>query len=324
MENEDNAPGASGGETDYSLEGAANKLMAAMSDEDLTLTNTDPDDEGEGERAAAPEPESEETGDLPDDGEVLEVAEDQGDDTDKPEPTTRLRDGTEVPIAELKKAYAAQKEFEQRQSQFETRAQQFAQQEQFVNQVLPLAIATLEQQIPPEPDASLLQTDPIAHYEQTVARQAGLAKIQQLTAAQEAAKHSLAQRTQQETESYIKREQEHLFQKLPELKDTSKRRDFYEKTVLATAREYGFSDQEVNQTYDHRLIVMIRDAAAYRALQAQKPVVQKKVEQAAPMQRPGKRVSSSEQQSQARVEKFQRLRRTGSVDDAASLISDFL
>jgi hypothetical protein len=323
MENEDNAPGATGGEIDHSLDGAASRLMAAMSDEDLTLTNSEPDDEGEGERAAAPKPESEEPGDLPDDGEALEVAEDQGD-TDKPEPTTRLRDGTEVPIAELKKAYAAQKEFEQRQSEFQARAQQFAQQEQFVNQVLPQAIAVLQQQIPPEPDPSLLQTDPIAHYEQTVARQAGLAKLQQLQAAQDAEKHRLVQRTQQETENYIKREQEHLFEKLPELKDVSKRREFYEKTVLATAREYGFSEQEVNQTYDHRLIVMIRDAAAYRALQAQKPVVQKKVEQAAPMQRPGKRVSSSEQQSQARVEKFNRLRRTGSVDDAAALISDLL
>ena len=47
-----------------------------------------------------------------------------------------------------------------------------------------------------------------------------------------------------------------------------------------TSKNYGFSNEELGNVYDHRLVKMMQDAAAYRDLKAQKPAVTKKVQDA--------------------------------------------
>ena len=43
------------------------------------------------------------------------------------------------------------------------------------------------------------------------------------------------------------------------------------------SKNYGFTDAELGNVYDHRLVKMMKDAAAYRTLQAQKPAVTQKL-----------------------------------------------
>jgi hypothetical protein len=88
----------------------------------------------------------------------------------------RLRDGTEVSEGELKKAYGRQEEFKREQAAFEAeRAKvqaeftRIRQQEQFFAQQMPVVLATLEQQIPPPPDETLRDVDPIAYATQRFA-----------------------------------------------------------------------------------------------------------------------------------------------------------
>lgn len=273
------------------------------------------EDSSEEDRAADPAPESDEDGDA--------QAEHGDDHESEPSNKVRLRDGTEVEIGELKKAYAAQREFEQRQQQFQAEAQKVAQQQQFFQQVLPQAIALLEQNVPPEPDPELLRTDPISHYEQTVARQNAIAKLNQMQSAQQAHQQQQSQTQKQYVQQYVAREREQLIEKMPELKDPAKRQEFGNKFV-ETAKSYGFRDDEIANAFDHRLVLLARDAAAYRELQAQKPVAEKKTSNASPVVRPGKRVSPSEQASRDRSEKMKRLRETGSADVAAELIADLI
>jgi hypothetical protein len=47
-----------------------------------------------------------------------------------------------------------------------------------------------------------------------------------------------------------------------------------------TSKHYGFSNEELGNVYDSRLVRMMKDAAAYRDLQAQKSVVTKKAQDA--------------------------------------------
>lgn len=301
---------------------SATDAIAAMLDDEpefqgeTSQDQTDPQqDDSDGERAAAQSPQSDEDGDAQaDEGEYQEPGASN---------KVRLRDGTEVEIGELKKAYAAQREFEQRQQQFHAEAQKLAQQQQFFQQVLPQAIALLEQNVPPEPDPELLRTDPISHYEQTVARQNAIAKLNQMQSAQAAHQQQQTQTQQQYVQQYVARERQQLIEKMPELKDPAKRQEFGNKFV-ETAKSYGFRDDEIANAFDHRLVLLARDAAAYRELQAQKPIAERKTSNAAPVVRPGKRVSPSEQAQRERSEKFKRLRETGSADVAAELIADLI
>lgn len=45
-------------------------------------------------------------------------------------------------------------------------------------------------------------------------------------------------------------------------------------------KNYGFSQDELNNVYDHRLVLMMKDAAAYKELQSKKAEVTKKVDNA--------------------------------------------
>jgi hypothetical protein len=47
-----------------------------------------------------------------------------------------------------------------------------------------------------------------------------------------------------------------------------------------TSKSYGFTQDELNNVYDHRLVKMMRDAAAFKDLQAKKPEVTRKAEAA--------------------------------------------
>lgn len=69
---------------------------------------------------------------------------------------------------------------------------------------------------------------------------------------------------------------------------TELQKDGIDKPKLAKIYEnvnklYGFSAEELGNVYDHRLVRALRDAAAYRELQAQKGQVTKKVAQAPKM-----------------------------------------
>jgi hypothetical protein len=59
------------------------------------------------------------------------------------------------------------------------------------------------------------------------------------------------------------------------------------------ARNLGFQDAELNAIYDHRYMLILSDAARYRALQAAAPQALKQVRQAPPMAKPGSRVDSN-------------------------------
>jgi hypothetical protein len=258
---------------------------------------------------------------------------------------TTLRDGRRIRVAEAKKAFGeleelranlpnivAQHAQQQAQQIVQQRTAQIAQQEQLFSQVLPAAMQLLQANIPPEPDPALLQSDPIAHYEQTVARNAKLVELQKMQAAAAAHRQQAAQVQQANLNTYLTEQRSRLVEKIPDLA-AGKAKEVYQGFV-DTASQYGFTPEEVNQVYDHRLLHMVHDltsqARELKALKAEqakaKAVAQKKVEAAppvAPVQQPGRRVSSNEAADRAREDQFQRLRsRGGRLEDAARLLMD--
>jgi hypothetical protein len=83
--------------------------------------------------------------------------------------------------------------------------------------------------------------------------------------------------------------------------------------------DYGFSAEETGQIMDHRMFKVAQDALKYRKLQAEKPALNKKVVQAAKQLKPGGRKAKNQQSEQHR-QKMDRLRKSGSLDDAVSAI----
>jgi hypothetical protein len=64
-------------------------------------------------------------------------------------------------------------------------------------------------------------------------------------------------------------------------------------------KQYGFSNEELSNVYDHRLVQMMRDATAYRALKAKTPEVTRKVTSAPPM--PSKQATPAAERKQQAI-----------------------
>lgn len=195
-------------------------------------------------------------------------------------------DGAEIeaPIAELKAGYLRHADYTQKTQQLgEERKQAAEQVAQQLQKVQTFAheqaqLINLQEQLALYQKAdwnALYQQDPAeagrlqAQWRQTEAKAQEVARSYQLKAQQfEADRVAEFQKRTQEARQALEREipgfgQEQL------------------KAMRETGRAHGFTDAELAQVADARTLKVLHEAAQWRALQAQKPVVQKKV-QAAP------------------------------------------
>ncbi len=114
----------------------------------------------------------------------------------------------------------------------------------------------LREVIPPEPDPTLIQSDPQQYqYLQAMHQKMtnGLNGVIKQT--RELAKQ-YAQSSQEEQEQFeVRRQVYELVSAMPELRDPQKRTEFLE-IVRNTARHFGFSDEDIKTTVDNRILRM--------------------------------------------------------------------
>lgn len=135
-------------------------------------------------------------------------------------------------------------------------------------------------------------------------------QVQQLSQAEQAKAH----------EAYLREQQETLLAKLPEWKD-AKKSAAEKQAIRDVLKDMGYTDAEMNIT-DHRAILLAREALKYRQLTKAAQAASKKVE-TLPQKvvRPGSGAAPS---LDKRGAAFQRLSKTGRVEDAAAVFASIL
>lgn len=113
-----------------------------------------------------------------------------------------------------------------------------------------------------------------------------------------------------------------LYEKLPTWQDPKQREADIGK-VQGYLSEIGYQENEFQET-DHRLMLALLDAAKYREMQSQATKVVKKVKKAPQVTKPGKKASKADIDARARKEKIQRLRSSGSEEDALEVFKMFV
>lgn len=140
---------------------------------------------------------------------------------------------------------------------------------------------------------------------------------------QESAKQQEAtqQEQQQRLQQHLAKEAEALLTKVPEWHNADKA-----KAEKAELREYmqanGFTDDEMAQLYDHRAVVMLRKAMMYDRGEQSKNVAKKKVAKLPKLTKKGTKPNPKEAQRRTAGKKFDALKKTGKVDEAAALFFD--
>ena len=122
----------------------------------------------------------------------------------------------------------------------------------------------------------------------------------------------------QEFQKYLEEQQKQLNIKLPELSHPEKGQQF-KKQMRDYLSSVGFNAQEIDSVYDHRYVMLVRDAMSYRNLQKAKPQIKKKAVNAPKVVKSGVSKSKGQQQAEAKRQQLSKLRKSGSVQDAAKL-----
>jgi hypothetical protein len=127
----------------------------------------------------------------------------------------------------------------------------------------------------------------------------------------------------QEFNKYLEEQQKLLSQKVPELLDAQKGPRFKEE-MRNYLGNIGFNDSEINSVYDHRYVMLVKDAMSYRNLQKAKPQIKKKVANAPKVVKGGVARSKAQSDAEAKRQQLSRLRKTGQVRDAAKFFRNLI
>jgi len=210
---------------------------------------------------------------------------------------------TQVPLADVLKSYQLEGHVNNKSIELSNQKAQFEQEQQAVRQAFQqqlqqnqqlgnLAMQMLNHDYQKIDWNNLRVNNPAefaAQQAEFQQRQAGihnyLAQIQQQTAVE-------AQQQQQTMQQQLAAENERLMSARPEWRDQQAFAKDREQ-IAQYARNAGFKDAELSQIYDHRYMLILHDAARFRALQAATPQALKQVRQAPVMAKPGSRTDSN-------------------------------
>lgn len=246
-----------------------------------------------------------------------------------PETYTVKVDGQEVEVSidDLKRSYSGQGKIQkgmQEAAEARKQAQQMAEQAAYMAQQL----SQLHQQVqetgfiapPQEPSQELFNSDPIGYMEAKINYDNQLkqfnAQQQQIQQARQYEQQMLAQQQQ----AMLQNEVALIREKIPELADPNKANQLRE-DLLRYGQEYGFNDQELGAISDHRAMLVLRDAMMWRKSQSKRSVAEKKVEGTRPVIKPGAKKTANPSKQKLQQSKS-KLKKTGSIEDALSLIMD--
>jgi hypothetical protein len=256
----------------------------------------------------------------------------QGESTEDEQTVTVKIDGkdVEVKLSELKNGYQRQSDYTKKTMEAaETRkaAEAVQSQAQQERQSYALNLQKMQAQLEGALNEqsridwnSLIETDPVEYLKQQhLAQQRQAAYQQNITQQQQLQAQLQAEQTDRMTRYLIEQQQE-LLAKLPDWKDEAKAKA--EKTAL---KEYivtqGFDAQSVNNISDAKVVLMARKAMLYDQMISKAQVAAKKVSQ---LPQRVERSGTGEANMDKRSASFQRLTKSGRIEDAASVFSSFI
>jgi len=318
-------------ETTDSIQSAIEQIIAPAQEE------TGETNQVEEETSVAPESEMEaveETEEFDElevsDEELLDAdieATDIEEETVEPEYYTVKADGKEetVTIDQLKQSYSGQSAINKRfqevadmRKQIEQKASEVLQREQTVSYLYNQSQQQGFVSPPKLPDHGLAESDPVSYMEQRAKYDADMQSYQQQQMQMQQLQHQQRQQADQQHQSFVAEQAEIIRGKIPELADPEKSSSHWQ-SLMGSAKEYGFSDQEIAATADARYIQMANDAMKFRRIVANRKKAEAKGKNAKPVVRAGaKKVADPE--GSLKRKQFAKLQKTGRMEDAIDLI----
>lgn len=290
--------------------------------EELPFEEEEPE---EGEEDSDEDAPSEEDEDEAEDDEGADTEEDE----EEPEVYTVKVDGkeTQVTLDELKRGYSGQKYVQQGMEQvaeMRKQVEHFAQVLNNERQNVMQTIQLIEQGIPTppvEPSRDTFKNDPIGFMEAKLRYEDDVREYQGKMGQLQQARQQYAQHQVQQQESFVKEQFRLLRESDPDFADQKKAAQLGAKLIKYGQEAYGISPEEFKTIADHRAYRVLKDAIAYRELMSNKEsATRKKAKRSTKTVGGGRKRSDTTARQKTARQTRERLKRTGSIKDAAQAI----
>jgi hypothetical protein len=173
-------------------------------------------------------------------------------------------------------------------------------------------------QAPTPPSKELFDQDPIGYMEAKLTYDEAKAAHDQQLVQLRGMHQQQAQQQQAAKQAYLAEQAEVLKQYIPEIADPEKGEKL-KAGIIDTGVHYGFTPEEMASVTDARYVRALNDARKYRQLIANKKKSQSKADGVRPVVKAGAK-KRPDGQAATRKKAQQRLQKTGSIEDALSLM----
>ena len=235
----------------------------------------------------------------------------------------------EVTLDELKSGYSRQSDYTRKtqelanqRKQAETEFNAVREERAIYTQLLDQMRNQLDAGMQNEPDwVSLAENDPVGYNSQRAAWEESKKKQDAVLAEQQRMLQQSQQEQMQNLQAQVQNEAQLLVNAIPEWQDSKKAAEGRAELKQYAITELGFSEQELNQIYDHRAVLAIRKAMLHDKTQEsvkKKPVVATKAKVA----RPGNSNVPVTPNKGKRLR--QRLANSGKMSDATKVFESML
>ena len=227
-------------------------------------------------------------------------------------------------LDQLKQSAAGQGYINQKMQENAALEKQYKQQAQALAQQQQQVLAMYQQaqqgglQAPTPPSKELFDQDPIGYMEAKLTYDEAKAAHDQQLVQLRGMQQQQAQQQQAARQAHLAQQAEVLKQHIPEIVDPEKGEKL-KAGIIDTGVHYGFTPEEMAGVTDARYVRALNDARKYRQLIANKKKSQSKADGVRPVVKAGAK-KRSDGQAATRKKAQQRLQKTGSIDDALSLM----
>jgi len=227
-------------------------------------------------------------------------------------------------LDQLKQSAAGQGYINQKMQENAALEKQYKQQAQALAQQQQQVLAMYQQaqqgglQAPTPPSKELFDQDPIGYMEAKLTYDEAKAAHDQQLVQLRGMQQQQAQQQQAARQAHLAQQAEVLKHYIPEIVDPEKGEKL-KAGIIDTGVHYGFTPEEMAGVTDARYVRALNDARKYRQLIANKKKSQSKADGVRPVVKAGAK-KRSDGQAATRKKAQQRLQKTGSIDDALSLM----
>ena len=315
--------------------GSESAAPSTSLDDPSNLNFWEPDEEANPEDGGD-EVSADETDETPEDGDqeaetVDEAADGETEDTDGADPEGKsddpdavlvtLQNGEQVPLKELKAGYMKDRDYRHKTTEVSKKSRDLDEMAARVTKSVDAIADFLAKQIPDAPDPSLAMTNPGEYVRQKAMHEAAMAQVNAIIEQANAPKEVVAKLTTEQRQQAVDAEFQQLAQFFPQVAKSEGRKAFFD-NAAAAAKELGYSDEEIQQSIDHRMFRLAHYASLGLKAEKARLTAAKKVENVPPVATGKRQAGQPAAKARANQDAMKKLSRTGSIHDAMRIDFD--